>query len=384
MSNILEKPFEYLRRRKEEGEEKPKEFEPVVVKNWYCARAFVLDKLGNFAFKPDDNAHLHVIIDGDAPLMLSLARQVALIAHYINYDEDNKNESERKRTVITIVSTKDKEHILEELKNEAYLSNLLSLCKYTIDGNKNNENSYIDIEFLIERKTPTIDKDNKMEIVYKFQEDEVKSFCNSKTEEELYTIDTRKAQYAGRMYELGMLIDNLPAENIHDASRYTLALNAFLFDKLQEPLGRLINDSKWKDDQINVKNGLSNIFCADCFESRAKSMDLCRKDQKMKDSELWAKYNELLCKSEHARWVVEKLTMGFRPLNDNERFEDEKLATSTEKRKEYRDGLKKDVTKLAHIDLCSYNDLRRVNPNDMKYDSFLMLAIPTILAKVNE
>ena len=53
-------------------------------------------------------------------------------------------------------------------------------------------------------------------------------------------------------------------------------------------------------------------------------------------------------------------------------------------RKEYRDSLKKEIGERAHIDLCSYSDLRRVNPDDMKYDSFLMLAIPNILAKVNE
>ena len=97
---------------------------------------------------------------------------------------------------------------------------------------------------------------------------------------------------------------------------------------------------------------------------------------------LWAKYNEALSKSEHARWAVEKLIMGFRPLNEEERLDDEKLAAHKKKRKEYRNNLKKNSSKLAHIDLCSYSDLRRVNPDDMKYDSFLMLAIPNILAKV--
>ena len=39
-------------------------------------------------------------------------------------------------------------------------------------------------------------------------------------------------------------------------------------------------------------------------------------------------------------------------------------------------GLKK---KGRHIDICSYKDLRRVNPGDMKYDFFLMLAMPQIM-----
>ena len=91
----------------------------------------------------------------------------------------------------------------------------------------------------------------------------------------------------------------------------------------------------------------------------------------------------MLCRSEHARWVVEKLVMGFRPLNNEERIEDESLSPYKEKRKSFRKDLKTNETKLAHIDLCSYANLRRVDPDNMKYDSFLMLAVPNILAKVN-
>ena len=47
-----------------------------------------------------------------------------------------------------------------------------------------------------------------------------------------------------------------------------------------------------------------------------------------------------------------------------------------------KNNTKEDGT--PHIDLCSYRELRRVNPDDMKYDCFLMLAIPKILEKVKE
>ena len=46
--------------------------------------------------------------------MLSVVRQVALSAHYVNYDEENPVETKRKRTVITIVSQNPK--IVEELQ----------------------------------------------------------------------------------------------------------------------------------------------------------------------------------------------------------------------------------------------------------------------------
>ena len=50
MREMRERPFEYLRRR-----ENGSRFENQVVKNWYIARAFILDKLSNIAFKPNSN-----------------------------------------------------------------------------------------------------------------------------------------------------------------------------------------------------------------------------------------------------------------------------------------------------------------------------------------
>jgi ABC-type sugar transport system ATPase subunit len=160
----------------------------------------------------------------------------------------------------------------------------------------------------------------------------------------------------------------------------------FQYQKLKEPLGTLVNEKKWNDaeNRLKVKNSLSNVFCADCFESRAKSVEKCRENDKQKDATLWEKYNEALCKSEHARWVVEKLIMGFRPFSLEDRMRDENLSPFKTQRKKHRDGLKGKKDSPAHIDLCSYNDLRRINPDDMKYDSFLMLAIPMILKRIDE
>lgn len=367
MGKQQEKPFEYLRK-KDGGE-----YSLETVNNWYKARAFVLERLKGIAFKPDEDKYLHVVLQGDSDLMLSVARQVALSAHYLNYDEEKKTN----RTIITIVS--DDPQIEDRLTREEYLCNLLSQCRWTLGNDTHNVNSYIDIEINISGAYE-VKEDEHVKLV-EINQDDVVSYCNSKLEAEIYNIDTRKAVYAGRTYDLGTLIENLPAENIHDANRYALALDVFQFEKLQKPLCPLVNDSKWKGDQIRVKNGLSNIFCADCFESRAVAIELCRDNKNQKDSALWAKHNVTLCKSEHARWVVEKLIMGFRPLNEKERLDDERLSPYKAKRKQNRNNLKNRVESPAHIDLCSYNDLRRINPDDMKYDSFLMLAIPKILEK---
>lgn len=383
MENYKEQPFEYLRR-KATGER----FEKEVYDNWYKARAFVLDKLKDVAFEADSGEHLRVVVQGDSPLMLSAVRQVALSAHYMNYDEENPIETKRKRTVITIVSQYPK--IVEELQKEEYLCNLLKYCKWSQNGIVHNADSYIDIEIEIVSDCFEEEQGN----VKAVREEEIWAFCSLKPEYEVYRIDTRKAQYAGRMYELGALIDNLPAENIHNAHRYSLALDVYQFSRLLEPLKGLVNDEKWSKNQVKVKSGLSNVFCADRFEtiekevarSKEKEIENCREEEKAKKRKenFWEKHNEALSKSEHSRWVVEKLIMGFRSLNNEERLYDESLAPYKTRRKGFRDNLKSDENKLAHIDLCSNSDLRRVNPDDMKYDSFLMLAIPKILEKIRE
>ena len=116
----LESPFEYLRRKDGSA------FEAETVVNWYKARAYVLDKLKDVAFGVGSGKHLQVVLDGDSPRMLSVARQVALSAHFVNFDEDAEDEGKH-RTVITIVSKRA--DIVEELEKEEFLSNLPKCCK---------------------------------------------------------------------------------------------------------------------------------------------------------------------------------------------------------------------------------------------------------------
>ena len=364
MKKQLEKPFEYLRRK--EGTAFPTE----AVSRWYEARAYVLDKLKDVAIGPHSKEHLHVVVTGDSPLMLSAVRQVALSAHYANFDETTGNN----RTIITLVS-KDR-NIVEELKKEEYLGNLLEFCKYSLFGAKPEHcDSYIDIEIQIVEKWS---EESNNETI-KMSEEDAKAFLASRNPVEIYSIDTRMAVMVNRIYSLGTLIDSLPFEDIHCASRYALALEFFQHGLLRKPLSPLFDAQAFKADATQVKKCLSNVFCADCFASRAKGIEqYCGGKDKI-SKKAWEEHNEALSKSEHARWVTEKLIMGFRPMNDLERIHDERLFG--EEKKQYREQLKCDPTNPVHIDICSYADLRRINPDDMKYDSFIMLAIPKILSR---
>lgn len=386
MADFWEQPLEYLRRK--DGER----FDIGIVQNWYKARAFVLEKLKNISFKPDEDRYLHVIVTDDSPLMLSVVRQVALSAHYFNYDEDKieyKGDKEdtphNNRTIITINSTSP--DIKKELEKEEYLYNLPRYCKF-VDRNHNVENgdSFIDVEIHVVDEVP--ENEDSYSERWVFSEENVNDFCKAREAEgaNIFRIDTRKAVYAGRMYDLGGEIDNIPAEDIHCAERYFLALNYYQNEKLKKGFETLVDKDAW-EGKINpciIKEKVSNIFCSDCFESRVLGIKKYPNKENLSEKELWEKYNEALSKSEHARWVVEKLILGYSPLNAQQRFKDESLAHYKVKRKAYRKHLKRDPVNPAHIDLCSYADVRRVDPDNLKYDSFLMLAIPKILEKINK
>lgn len=361
---VKEKPFEYLRRKNGD------KFSPDTINNWYIARAYVLDRLKKVAISPMTKEHLQVAVIGDSPLMLSVVRQVALSAHYANFDEMRQN-----RTVITLAS-KNKQ-IVQELQKEEYLCNLPTYCKHSVFGSEpKNRDSHIDIELRILEEWQEGDQEGTIML----SENDVKNFLASKREEEIHGIDTRKAVLTNRMYSLGSWIDNLPAEDIHCADRYALALNVFQHSLLRRPMTPLVDTKRWENDLTAVKNGLSNVFCSDCFESRLAGVKQYGQSKGINTKEAWKECNEALSKSEHGRWVVEKLIMGFRPINECERIHDERFLESA--KIPYRNQLKKNPQDPAHIDLCSYAELRRINPNDLKYDSFLMLAIPKILERL--
>jgi hypothetical protein len=373
---VRERPFEYLRRR---GTNEP--FPEETVKNWYIARAYVLDKLKDISFAPGSGGYLHTVLDGDSSLMLAVARQLALSAHYLNFVEHDAFDRLvcRNRTVITLVSWREAADILEELEKEEYLGNLLQYAKYTVSGKVENEDSYLDIEWEIVRECPTGTG------FLLITEEEIKAFAGSREPDDLFSIDTRKAVIASRVYVLGSVIDNIPYEDIHSPGRYNRALDTFQFKVLQDKKELQLITSKWKDPVV-VRNDLSNVFCSDCFESRELAVrQLYPGGKKISSKErnvIWEKCNFALSLSEHSRWVVEKLILGFSPLSEQERTQYESLFGK--KRTAYSKLLKNDAVHPAHIDIRSYKDLFRVDPDNLKYDSFLMLAIPLILDTVRE
>ena len=374
---VRERPFEYLRRR-----DTKEAFPEDTVRNWYMARAYVLDLLKEVSFAPGSGSHLHAVVEGDSPLMLAVVRQLALSAHFLNFVEYDPlgHLVCANRTVITLVSHKGADEILQELNREEYLGNLLQCAKHTVFGKVANAGSYLDVELEVEREALAGSG------IVRVTEEAVLAFVQSREPDEVFTVDTRKAVYANRVYCLGAVIDNLPYEDIHSAGRYNRALDTFQYKVLQGKESLQLVTPQWEDNPLAVKNGLSNVICTDCFESRERAIrqqyPARRKCSDEERKAIWEKNNPALSLSEHGRWVVEKLILGFRPLTDRERTVYGSLFGK--KRAAYNKRLKSDAAHPAHIDICSYQDLCRIDPDSLKYDSFLMLAIPLILDKVRK
>lgn len=442
-----------------------------VVQGWCRARNYVLSQLenekswGSNGIAASSSERVHIVIDCVDPMAFYIARHAALALHFPNFNEgDGRSQAPRNGTLITLLYNRKKySDIIAELHREEYLCNLTDLCKCTlkmveiedkgkglkvISENVKNPNSFVGVELELlgfdnDDLSYKANEKGGMEVVHVGRKviEEVK---NRKCKCEL---DVTHARRVNMVYQVGADIDNLPPDDPNISDRYSRALLYFCY---QQSKGKTLE--KWneiaeytnEDDkkgtlyQVKLRNKLSNVFCADCFVSRLKSLfdNKVRKDMekvikkaycsvkrsKKNEENDWKKMikkaycsvkrskedEEIDCetvcittdmlnymiknyekdllklvgnnlkamaKCEHARWNVEKLILGFFPFSPQEHYEYNRRFGDS--RSSYRNKLKKN--EAHHINLCSYDDLRRIDPDNMKYDSFLMLAMVRIL-----
>lgn len=381
-----------------------KVFDATEAKLWYQARHFVMEELSpidrywddeegqeNDGISPGCKTHLHFVVDSIKEEMIAVVRQICLLAHYPNFsDETGSN-----RTIITFCLESISNNDLLQIKG---LGNLLNNCRCTIESeerktrinNNSNRNNYLslDIEFEFLKCKITDIKSEKNEILRTIEYKAVKeSFDKNIIPQE--GIDVSKGMLVNMVYNTGATINNLSACDNENVARYSTALNVFCYNLKHEEI-----EKKWKESAkpkkdgsykpLDIKNQLSSIFCADCFESRLKGiLDTKKKsvyEFLLTDFETVMKRirdkNTInaLVRCEHARWNVERLILGYRPLKKEELYDIE--CSFGQDRK---DKIKKYKNDFKHIDLCSSKNLRRLNPADVKYDYFLMLAMPQIV-----
>ena len=366
-----------------------------VREHWYKARYYIMNvlrPLDGHAIGCDSGKKMHVVVNwhignaDDKQLMLAVVRQICLLFHFPNYDEENG----RNRTRITILASREADvaAAYDDMRSYPYLGALLDYCKCEVEGDPNREHEEVlplDVEFVF--KTGE-EKGAKDDIVIAIDPKDVVAGIKDFSEEYM-KFDVTKGMLVSMVYNTGVEIDNLPANDNANINRYSTALNVFCYKLKPDLIQKKWDESaKRRDDgtydEVSIKNKLSSVFCADCFEPRIRS--LFDKEQKALSEYILMSFREVMekiseektitafARCEHARWNVEKLILGFKPLTMQDWYEIERRFG-----KERNDFIKGKKKKGWHIDLCSYKNLRRVNPADMKYDYFLMLAMPQIL-----
>ena len=349
---------------------------------------------------PDCKDHVHVVVIGTDHRMLFMLRQAALLAHYLNFDD----ESGVNRTVLTIVdpSAKNFDDLItlkSRIDSADYLSNLTKVCPWSCEmwsGKKesgNQTHSYIDInlrivglgnmsmnDFIVDllnvdehqRVTMVAYKDilenikvNK-EIIHTkyFQKYEVpRTDVTYGNDDEIMNL--RAAKKISAIYHFSKYLGDIKACDIDNVYRYSQAIKIFANNTKDKDLEKI-----W-DKQEDIRLVLSNVYCADGIQPKIRGFKF---DTPKELQEIVCSNLKLFAKCEHSRWTVEKLILGFREWNALESYEYEFLYGS--EAKDYRERKKKEES--AHIDICSNRTLRRIDLESVKYDNFFMLAIPYI------
>jgi len=367
----------------------------------YQARKFTSNLFNTIkGIGPKSNVSMNFVFEGNSDGMKAVMRQVALRAHFPNFNESCR----RHRSIYTIVldTIKSEDHLKESvslLSGDECLGNLPKYCKLTFRFDDNepffieNENSFLDIELEIiglceysfdklfgnlDRSEINLTSGEIIRTVLIRKSDLSKISLDSREE---FAIDINVAKRVNMIYKIGVDIDNLPAFDFTNYSMYNIAINVlkhrFSSKEIQKYWDELDSGHSNASPLEKVAKKLSNVSCADCLEQRIKDL----KSEYDRDNEValdkMIKDNiEILAKCEHARWNVEELVLGYRPLNPVELWE---FSTKIGEERDIYRKRKRDTEK-AHVDLCSCHDLRRINPSDLRYDYFLILAIPIILS----
>jgi hypothetical protein len=112
----------------------------------------------------------------------------------------------------------------------------------------------------------------------------------------------------------------------------------------------------------------SNVYSANSIWTKLRSVEY------RGASEMDEEHVHTLSITEHNRWVVEQLLMRFRYLT----LDEQKEASHSFERKEELKGCK-----MAHLDICSYDRLRQIDPKVIYLDEGFIKILPEIIYSIN-
>lgn len=135
----------------------------------------------------------------------------------------------------------------------------------------------------------------------------------------------------------------------------------------------LINDIERIWDELGIVDKLSNIDMVDSIPTKIRSIKANYEGKIYELADCIQKHKHLvecLSYSEHLRWVTERLVMGYRPLLKEEY---ENVVSGKETKDSYK------LNNRAHLDICSNEQLTKVDPESPQNDINNIENIPLLL-----
>ena len=330
-----------------------------------------LDVRGERRMDKDSDCSVHVVIAGMTAMGEALAKEVALIAHYPNF------KSKGKRTKITFIDKNARGNMQLFVGKYRELFKLCGYSYYNLDTGcaETNEREtgerFLDLEF--EFLDSNIANPKLQDMIEDWCRDEWRLLSIFVCFETSYRSIAAGAYLPFAVYDrkipvfvyqaaLGNIDKYLKSkkygnvrvfgmsnqgENFMEVHGEEMAKGvAYCYYKMFNPEGTIMKDEVWKDCTPCEK--WSNIYNASSIPTKLRSLGMKENLTLMENlRELSEDEIETLAEVEHNRWNVEKLFMGFRPANEEER-----ISTGQEcEAEELKD-------RGIHPDIMPYEDLK--------------------------
>ena len=173
--------------------------------------------------------------------------------------------------------------------------------------------------------------------------------------------DKQMNPYSNKLRAFGMSAECYHSEMIQEAE--------LIAQKLDNEYGNLYVavDEGEGPDKSDVAKWWSNIYAANFLWSKLRNM------QWSDGKELTEEELDTMARTEHARWNMEQLLIGYRPLTATEQAE---VLKDLKLKNPYKG-------KLAHYDICSFARLEEIDKGSIRYDIGLSRILPAIYKELN-
>lgn len=407
------------------------DFKPMNFYESWAQRIFVKDKLeitdkdlfgylpleGQQPIREDCEDTVHLIIVGMSRMGVALGIEAARLAHYPNFVKDSS-----RKTRITFIDPKcdvERKYFQGRFKELFSLANWRELKEgedasmlYEGGGWHNRElldarhylgHDFIDVEWeFITRgvedrdvhdylQAVARDKRKRLNVAICLPNDNNSVAAALYLPEEVYenavqvlvfqyhnssVIDSvtcnKKNLYYRKLKAFGMMKDAYD-DHLVQTQEYVAGI-------LKQQYGRMYEEKKKElgiaDVEVKVTRGKSSIakswsdvYNANSIWSKLRSVDYVGSAMLKVDDV------RVLAETEHNRWTMEQLLMRFRALTPEEQ---EKASQNPE----YKEELK--GCKMAHLDICSWDRLKEIDPSVICFDKGFIEILPKIVDGINK